>query len=296
MRMKWTFVVTAWLASCLTGHVKAADVTAVDGVFGLSRVTADSYIAAWVAVDGEAVVTGVRWYQNDGLTSYPEILAMAGTSNWPLAVSFALPLAQDVAGTGSSWNEASFAQPVTSDSGGLYVIFHLPAGSTYEHPGNGGGFGLGYLAGNGVRCGWVTGNGEDWNPVRPDRKMAVEAILQVNKSVIKPLVLHLQTQGRQGVAEPIPEVAAGLTVFPNPFNASVETRFSLPVAGHANLDVYDLQGRRVIRLLSEELGAGEHSVIWNGVDEAGQAVASGVYFARLQSGNCKLTRSLVLVK
>lgn len=221
---------------------------------------------------------------------------MAGTLHWPLAVSAAVPLAQSVPGLGSAWNEVLFAQPVTSDSGGLYIIFHLPVGSNFEHAGNDGGFGLGYLAGNGVRCGWVTGNGEDWNPVRPDRKMAVEAILQVNKSATKPLVLHLQTQVRQGVAEPIPEVAAVLTVFPNPFNASVETQFSLPIAGHANLDVYDLQGRRVIRLLSEELGAGEHSVIWNGVDEAGQAVASGVYFARLRSGDVELTRSLVLVK
>jgi hypothetical protein len=284
------------LASGSTGESKAADAPAVDGVFGLSRVTPETYVAAWVAVDGGSVVTGVRWYQNDGLTSFPEVLAMAGNLNWPRTVSAAVPLAQDISGSGSSWNEAVFEQPVTSDSGGLYIVFHLPPGSNFEHVGNGGGFGLGYLAGDGVRRGWVSGNGEDWNPVRPERKMAVEAIVQVNKSAVKPLVLHLGTSGRQGVDAPTRHIAAGMTVFPNPFNARAETRFSLPVAGHANLDVFDLQGRRVIRLLSEDLAAGDHSVIWNGVDESGQTVASGVYYARLQAGDINITRALVLVK
>lgn len=69
-----------------------------------------------------------------------------------------------------------------------------------------------------------------------------------------------------------------------------------PPQGHANLDMYDLQGRRVIRLLSGEFAAGEHSAIWNGVDEAGRTVASGVYLARLQLGGIEFTRSLVVMK
>jgi hypothetical protein len=296
MKSTWMLLACAILVGFAGGAAGASDTSAVIGVFGLSQTTEQTYIAAWVPVSEGAVVTGVRWYQNDGQTTFPEILATAGTLDWPTAVTTATSLLQDVGGAGSAWNEAQFTRPITSDSGGLYVIFHLPPGATFERVGQGGGFGLGYLEGDGVRRGWISGDGEDWSPVRPNRRIAVEAIWETNKSAVEPLVLHFQTPGPQGVDEPIPQIAAGMTVFPNPFNASVEARFSLPIAGHANLDVFDLQGRRVIRLLSEDMNAGDHSVVWNGVDEAGQMVASGVYFARLQASGVELTQSLVLVK
>ena len=296
MKSTWMLLACAILVGFAGGAAGASDTSAVIGVFGLSQTTEQTYIAAWVPVSEGAVVTGVRWYQNDGQTTFPEILATAGTLDWPTAVTTATLLLQDVGGVGSSWNEALFTRPITSDSGGLYVIFQLPPGATFERVGQGGGFGFGYLEGDGVRRGWISGDGEDWNPVRPNRRIAVEAIVEANKSAIEPLVLHLPNMEPRGGVDPGTQAIAGMMVFPNPFNASAEARFTLPAAGHVNLDVFDLQGRRVIRLLAGTMSAGEHSVIWHGVDEAGKAVASGVYFVKMQAGGIEFTKSLVLVK
>lgn len=290
------FVVGATLVVTLASAAVAMDDPPVEGVFGLSRVTQETYLAAWVPLDTGTVITGLRWYQNDGLTSFPDILAMAGTIKWPLAVSAAVPLAQNVPGIGSSWSELVFAQPVTADSGGLYLVLHLPAESVFQHAGNGGGFGLGFMPGDGIRRGWVSGNGEDWNPIRPERQLAIEPVLQMNKSTSTPLVLHLGVGRPGGKTEFEGESDAGLTISPNPFNASTAIRFSLPFAGQAALDVYDLHGRRVVRLMSEFLSAGAHSVDWSGIDDAGRSVASGVYFAKLRSDSIESSRSFVLLK
>jgi hypothetical protein len=71
--------------------------------------------------------------------------------------------------------------------------------------------------------------------------------------------------------------------YPNPFNPETNIRFSLPSASHVSLEIFDILGRRVAALVDENLAAGEYSIIWNGVDKAGLAAASGVYFYRLST-------------
>ena len=78
---------------------------------------------------------------------------------------------------------------------------------------------------------------------------------------------------------------------PNPFNAQTTVAFSLPRAGHTTLEVYDLNGQRVVRLLSTWLQAGHHEVR---LDFAHRA--SSTYFLRLQSGIAGGTRKMTLVK
>lgn len=83
---------------------------------------------------------------------------------------------------------------------------------------------------------------------------------------------------------------------PNPFNPSTSIRFALPAAGRVQLDVYDAAGRRVRALLDETRGAGEHAVAWDGRDDAGRALGSGLYVLRLRAGGVNDSRRLVLVK
>jgi hypothetical protein len=74
----------------------------------------------------------------------------------------------------------------------------------------------------------------------------------------------------------------------------VEIEFTLPAALHARLEVFDLQGREVARLLDEMRPAGRHRVNWNpGAAEAGR---SGVYFVRLEANRVALTRRLALLR
>jgi hypothetical protein len=69
---------------------------------------------------------------------------------------------------------------------------------------------------------------------------------------------------------------------PNPFNPSTEIRFQLPEAGHVIVRIFNALGQEIRRLADEQYGAGVHSVRWDGKDNAGNAVASGVYLYQLQ--------------
>jgi ligand-binding sensor domain-containing protein len=84
--------------------------------------------------------------------------------------------------------------------------------------------------------------------------------------------------------------------YPNPFNPETTISFTLPAEGDVRVDVYNLKGQKVQRLLSDTLGSGEHCIQWNGQDEEGKAVASGTYFYRIQYNNASYTRKMVLLK
>jgi hypothetical protein len=79
--------------------------------------------------------------------------------------------------------------------------------------------------------------------------------------------------------------------YPNPFNPATMIRFMLPQTERATLAVYDVTGRRVSTLCDGPLEAGEHRVAFDG-----SALASGVYFARLEAGGRNATHKLMLLK
>jgi len=83
---------------------------------------------------------------------------------------------------------------------------------------------------------------------------------------------------------------------PNPFNPSTRIPFQLTRSGRVTLSIFDVAGRRVRDLVDRDLPAGVHAAEWDGRDDTGSAVASGVYFYRLQTGPQSETRRLVLVK
>ncbi|RKX27972.1 MAG: hypothetical protein DRP71_17860 [Verrucomicrobia bacterium] len=84
--------------------------------------------------------------------------------------------------------------------------------------------------------------------------------------------------------------------YPNPFNPSTEIRFDLPEPQRVELAIYALDGRRIATLKSGQLLAGRHSVTWTGQNDAGERVASGIYFCRLKAGAFSETLKMTLVK
>lgn len=94
----------------------------------------------------------------------------------------------------------------------------------------------------------------------------------------------------------VPNVFALRGNAPNPFNPSTRLSFSLVKGGAAVVDVLDLQGHVVRTLLSGTVAAGEQSVVWDGRDDAGHAVASGTYLARLRAEGQVATHKMVLTK
>jgi hypothetical protein len=83
---------------------------------------------------------------------------------------------------------------------------------------------------------------------------------------------------------------------PNPFNPYTRIDFELDYARHVSVAIYDLAGRRVRHLVDSPMPAGRHSTLWDGRDQRGRRVASGVYFSRMQSDDRVQTRKMVMLK
>ena len=84
--------------------------------------------------------------------------------------------------------------------------------------------------------------------------------------------------------------------YPNPFNPSTMISYSLPEAGQVKLEIFNLRGQLVQVLTDSQDSAGEHRKVWNGTDQSGNAVASGVYFYRLITPARSICRRMLLMK
>lgn len=102
--------------------------------------------------------------------------------------------------------------------------------------------------------------------------------------------------GGHVAAAPEPTTGLALRAAPNPFNPTTSVTFRMPLTGPAEVNVFDLRGRRVQRLYAGILAAGAHEFVWRGVDEAGRAVAAGTYVVRVSSDGGVRTAKLLLVK
>lgn len=83
---------------------------------------------------------------------------------------------------------------------------------------------------------------------------------------------------------------------PNPFNPTTTIRYSVADRARVSLRIYDVSGRLVRVLADDEKSPGVYTVVWNGVNDSGQIVSSGVYFYRFEAGSYAHTRKLVLLK
>ncbi len=84
--------------------------------------------------------------------------------------------------------------------------------------------------------------------------------------------------------------------YPNPFNPVTTISFALPSNGHVNLAVYDADGRLIRTIVDDAMGEGSKTYRWDGRDENGSPVSSGVYFCRLKTGTRVLTQKMTLIK
>ena len=99
------------------------------------------------------------------------------------------------------------------------------------------------------------------------------------------------------VAEVIPEQPVLLANYPNPFNPATRLRFVMPQEARVRLDVYDLAGQRLRRLMDRTVAAGRYEVPWDGRDASGFNAASGVYHAVLRDdGGRRWSRAMTLIR
>jgi hypothetical protein len=84
--------------------------------------------------------------------------------------------------------------------------------------------------------------------------------------------------------------------YPNPFNPSTTLAYSLKEAGRVTINIYNVLGQNVKTLVDEYQDAGEYTKIWNGDDDSGNDVSSGVYFYRIKAGDFSDIKKMVLMK
>ncbi len=84
--------------------------------------------------------------------------------------------------------------------------------------------------------------------------------------------------------------------YPNPFNPTTTINFDLHKASDVKIDVYNITGQHVKSLLNERLEADNHNIVWNGNDNEGRSVSSGVYLYKMQAGRYTCTKKMILMK
>jgi hypothetical protein len=82
---------------------------------------------------------------------------------------------------------------------------------------------------------------------------------------------------------------------PNPFSPETSIAFDLPQAGPVELVIYSVNGRRIRGLVKDTCAAGRHTASWNGRDDAGEKVGSGIYFYQLTAAGAAESRRMILL-
>ncbi len=84
--------------------------------------------------------------------------------------------------------------------------------------------------------------------------------------------------------------------YPNPFNPSTTIAFNLAEPSQVIIEVYNIKGEKVKTLVDGEYAAASHTITWNGDDNSGKSVSSGVYFYKMKAGSYTSTRKMILMK
>ncbi len=103
-------------------------------------------------------------------------------------------------------------------------------------------------------------------------------------------------QSEEADGEGIPGSSSLLQNFPNPWNPSTVIKYHIAQDGHVNLSIYNIAGQLVRNLVDDTKKAGKYDVQWDGKDNSGRVVTSGVYFYKIAAENFKSTRKMILLR
>lgn len=186
---------------------------------------------------------------------------------------------------GTVSNRDAVGSRVTLVSGNQRQIRHKPAPDTwkiqenpYIH------FGLGTATTiDSVIIRWPLGNVQVMTDVAVDQ---YHKVMESGTTAIP----------ESGEESTVPETFSLGQNYPNPFNAGTVIEYSLPHTSHVNLAVYNLQGQRVITLYDAQQNAGVHRIRWNGYNNNGQQVPSGMYFYKIEADHFVSIKKALFLK
>ena len=93
-----------------------------------------------------------------------------------------------------------------------------------------------------------------------------------------------------------PALSLSLSNYPNPFNPTTTIKYSVPKDGDVKIRIYNTKGQLVTTLVNEQKSLGTHNVVWNGIDDNGNKVSSGLYFTRIVADGKTLTSKMLMLK
>ncbi|MCD4651460.1 MAG: carboxypeptidase regulatory-like domain-containing protein [Candidatus Cloacimonetes bacterium] len=94
----------------------------------------------------------------------------------------------------------------------------------------------------------------------------------------------------------IPVTTALGSNIPNPFNPETAINYTMQQTGHVVIEIYNAKGQKVKTLVNTAMEAGNHSIVWNGKDENGKSVKSGVFFYRMKTGHYISTKKMIMLR
>lgn len=276
-------------ATCIAGWTKSEDFPTTTGAFS------QTYQGGFY--DGDAFVAKLDARGTDLICS----TFLGGTND-----DYAIAVALDSIGTTYVIGETNSSDfPVTaaafdtSHSSGwdVYTAKFNALCSTLEYASFLGGSDIEYACGislDGAGNAYLTGQTKsDDFPTTPG---ALDTIYSNYEAFVTKLSLGSTSVSSEALAENLPLICIIHQNFPNPFNANTEIQYSIPADGHVTLKIFNTLGQQVRTLMDTDQPAGEHIIHWDGRDDTGQDVASGLYFCRLKSEGSHKTIKMVLVK
>ncbi|RMD94154.1 MAG: T9SS C-terminal target domain-containing protein [Calditrichaeota bacterium] len=84
--------------------------------------------------------------------------------------------------------------------------------------------------------------------------------------------------------------------YPNPFNPSTNIVYELPVGARVKLEIYNILGQKIKTLVDRDMPLGVHQIAWDGTDDHGRRVSSGIYVYVLKAGTFKESKRMLLLK
>ncbi|MCI0596575.1 MAG: T9SS type A sorting domain-containing protein, partial [candidate division Zixibacteria bacterium] len=84
--------------------------------------------------------------------------------------------------------------------------------------------------------------------------------------------------------------------YPNPFNPTTTIQYALPEPAQVELTIFNTLGQVVRTLMDGHQGAGYHQIVWDGKDEAGRSVSTGIYLYQIKAGDLVETKKMQLIK
>ena len=100
----------------------------------------------------------------------------------------------------------------------------------------------------------------------------------------------------EAILNDIPEKFSLSQNYPNPFNPVTRMDYTLPKRSRVVISIYNVLGQEVKTIINREQEYGYHSITWDGIDNRGKQMSSGIYFARMNSNSFSQTKKMLLVK